>query len=304
MFIVFLLISVLFLVDSAQRLSSRQLRVKENNLDNNRKTMPQPNRNFDPPGQGGFNPFIQMQNDDLSQSFTDTENVVDQIDKSVQQYGSNLKFDDISLIPQPFSSHLMPLSGNVKDKNSISKNIQQSSDSPVHIHTVEPGEHHLLIIKTDPYPNDLETTITIRTLPSKTTQPVSTSSQKAISIPLSSSSNSVYSSSSSPSYPSSPSTSPPSFSSYQYPSSSMSSSSSSSLANSPISSVQHNREKNTKSERHENNKGEDVRRRLVNTKQPMVTTLSPLFSHPSEEREENTQKAYDEFHFVFIILMT
>ena len=123
-----------------------------------RSEMPQPNRNFDPPGQGGFNPFSSQPY--LTPSLTQTLEAVDSIETTVHGYTSRLDFDTPALIPQPYSASLMPLSGPLSSSSIISH-----SNPEVQRFELEQGNHYILSIKPSRSTKRTTTTFTVETFP-------------------------------------------------------------------------------------------------------------------------------------------
>ena len=155
-----------------QRQQYRQARAKSASSMTQKEEMPQPNRNFDPPGQGGFNPFTKNLDLSISNSISSALDAADSIDNRVQQYTSSLSFDSSPLIPQPFSPHLMPLSGHSSEQQHYQ--TESTVNDALH-YSLEPGHHYILSIS--PPKSDSLSSSTIITIETSSKQDTSAGKQ-------------------------------------------------------------------------------------------------------------------------------
>eukprot|EP00770_Monocercomonoides_exilis_P010785 MONOS_10732.1-p1 / transcript=MONOS_10732.1 / gene=MONOS_10732 / organism=Monocercomonoides_exilis_PA203 / gene_product=endopeptidase / transcript_product=endopeptidase / location=Mono_scaffold00499:11864-15556(-) / protein_length=527 / sequence_SO=supercontig / SO=protein_coding / is_pseudo=false len=112
--------------------------------------MPQPNRNADPIGQGGFNPFSKP-----DQFFGDAfSSTGEEINRIVETTKNDILYSTFSgaenLIPQPFSSNLMPLSSNPRSLETTQERhhqeISNMIDNGTIVHQLKIGRNNVLLL--------------------------------------------------------------------------------------------------------------------------------------------------------------
>ena len=159
-----------------QKQSLRQIRIKEASLPSN-KQMQKPNRNYDPPGQGGWNPFLNVPDKEAAKFLTPTLQMAERIESEAQSTASAITFQETDLIPQPYSSHLMPLSGTTSISTRDHINNVNTTSSNIYSHLINSGETHVFLINPSFQNQSSDTVIIFKTLTNSSStlnQPIQT----------------------------------------------------------------------------------------------------------------------------------